>query len=131
MNLKAGWPVRVVAGVTVAYSTAIAISPRLLAGPCGLLSPDGSVPVAVAQLTRSIGVRDAALAAALGLAPAGYPLRLLAAARVISDGADAVWLSRLVDDRPGQAKIAGVAVGWALLELLTGLTGLRGASGEA
>ena len=132
MNLKAGWPVRVVAGATVAYSTAITISPRLLARPCGLLSPDGSVPVAVAQLIRSIGVRDAALAAALGLAPAGYPLGLLSAARVISDGADAVWLSRLAGDRAGQAKIAGVAVGWALLELLTGLTSLRGgASGEA
>jgi hypothetical protein len=123
MKLRDGWPVRVVAAATVAYSTAITISPRLLARPCGLTSPDGTVPLAVAQLTRSIGVRDAALAAALGLAPAGYPVALLTAARVISDSADALWLSRLAADRGTKAKIAGVAVGWALLELLAGLHG--------
>jgi hypothetical protein len=123
MKLRDGWPVRVVAAATVAYSTAITISPRLLARPCGLTSADGTVPLAVAQLTRSIGVRDAALAAALGLAPAGYPVVLLTAARVVSDSADALWLSRLAAGRGAKAKIAGVAVGWALLELLAGLHG--------
>jgi hypothetical protein len=122
-NLRANWPVRVVALATVAYSTAITIAPRLLARPCGLVSADGSVPPAVAELTRSIGVRDAALAGALALAPAGFPVRMLTAARVISDSADAVWLSRLVDDRGAKAKIAGVALGWALLEAVTGLAG--------
>jgi hypothetical protein len=123
MDLRASWPVRAVAVATVAYSTAITIAPRLLAGPCGLTSADGSVPPAVAELTRSIGVRDAALAAALALAPAGYPVQLLTAARVVADSADAVWLSRLVDDRTAKAKIAGVALGWALLEALVGLRG--------
>jgi hypothetical protein len=123
MDLRANWPVRVVAAATVVYSTAMTISPRILAKPCGLTSADGSVPPAVAALTRSIGVRDAALAAALALAPAGYPMQLLTAARVISDGTDAVWLSRLVDDRTAQAKIAGLALGWALLEAVAGLRG--------
>ena len=119
-----GWPVRAVAVLTAAYSVAITIRPEILAGPCRLTNDDGTVPADVAQLTRSIGTRDAAMAAALAVAPPGYPMRVLAAARVLSDGADAAWFARMVPD--GQrAKVAGVAAGWAALELVAALAGDR------
>jgi hypothetical protein len=119
-----GWPARAVAVLTTAYSVAITIRPEILAKPCRLTNPDGSVPAEVAELTRSIGTRDAAMAAALVVAPAGYPMNVLTAARVLSDGADAAWFARVVP--PGQrAKIAGVAAGWAALELLAAVAGAR------
>ena len=119
-----GWPARTVAVLTTAYSVAITIRPEILAKPCRLADPDGSVPPAVAELTRSIGTRDAAMAAALAVAPAGYPMNVLTAARVLSDGADAAWFARVVP--AGQrAKIAGVAAGWAALELLVAVAGRR------
>jgi hypothetical protein len=111
-----GWPVRLVAVLTTGYSVAITVSPRVLAKPCNLLNASGGVPRDVAELTRSIGVRDAAMAVALAAAPVGYPMSTLTAARVVSDGADAIWFARLAP--PGQrGKIAGVAAGWAALEL--------------
>lgn len=115
-----GWPVRAVALLTTAYSVSIVVAPKVLAKPCGLLDTHGQVPVPVAELTRSTGVRDAAMALALALAPAGYPMTVLTAARVVSDGADAVWFSRLAP-RSQRGRIAGVAAGWAVLELLTAL----------
>ena len=119
-----GWPSRAVAVATTAYSVAITIRPEILAKPCRLTNPDGSVPPAVAELTRSIGTRDAAMAAALAVAPAGYPMNVLTAARVLSDGADAAWFARVVPS--GQrAKVAGVAAGWAALELLAAIAGHR------
>ena len=117
-----GWPVRAVAIATTAYSVAITIRPEILARPCRLTNDDGTVPAAVAELTRSIGTRDAALAAALAVAPPGYPMNVLTAARVLADGADAAWFGRVVP--PGQrAKVAGVAAGWAALELVAGVAG--------
>ena len=121
---REGWPARAVAVATVAYSMAITVRPEVLAKPCRLTNPDGSVPPEVAGLTRSIGTRDAAMAAALAIAPPGYPMTVLTAARVLSDGADAAWFARMVP--PAQrAKIAGVAAGWAALELLAALAGGR------
>jgi hypothetical protein len=119
-----GWPARTVAIVTTAYSVAITVRPEILAKPCRLTNADGSVPPEVAELTRSIGTRDAAMAAALVVAPAGYPMNVLTAARVLSDGADAAWFARVVP--AGQrAKVAGVAAGWAALELLAAVAGRR------
>jgi len=119
-----GWPARAVAVATTAYSLAITIRPEILAKPCRLTNPDGSVPPEVAELTRSIGTRDAAMAAALVVSPAGYPMNVLTAARVLSDGADAAWFARVVP-AGHRAKIAGVAAGWAALELLAAVAGAR------
>lgn len=113
---RAGLPVRVVAGLTALYSVAITVAPRLLARPCGLVDRRGRVPADVAALVRSIGTRDATMALALGLAPAGQATTVLTAARVVSDAADAVWLGRVVP-RGQRAKVAGVALGWAALEV--------------
>src|ERR1700760_69991 len=122
-----GWPVRAVAVLTAAYSVAITIRPQT--GPCRLTNDDGTVPADVAQLTRSIGTRDAAMAAALAVAPPGYPMRVLTAARVLSDGADAAWFARVVP--AGQrAKVAGVGAGGAALDLVAAVAGDRPASGK-
>lgn len=121
---RATWPVRIVAGLTTAYSTALVVRPRLLARPARLTAPDGSVAPSTAALIRSIGVRDAALAAALAFAPAGRPLAMLTGARVVSDAADAVWFGRVVP--PSQrAKISGGALGWAALETAAALFARR------
>jgi len=111
-----GWPVRVVAALTAGYGVAITLRPQLLARPCRMTARDGTVPAEISELTRSIGTRDAALAIALAVAPAGYPMSVLTAARVLSDGADAAWFGRVVP-REQRAKIVGAAAGWAVLEL--------------
>ena len=128
MELRTAWPVRAVALATIGYSTAITIAPRLLAGPCRITAPDGSVPPTLAGLIRSIGMRDAALAAALAVSPAGRPMRTLTAARALSDAADSLWFGRMVP--PGQrAKVAGAAAGWAGLELVAQWVADRSARG--
>ncbi|SHF80151.1 hypothetical protein SAMN05443575_0933 [Jatrophihabitans endophyticus] len=115
-RLRDAWPVRAVAALTTAYGVAITVAPKLLAKPCGLTRVDGSVPTDVAQLTRSIGTRDAALALALAVSPTGSPMQLLTAARVVSDAADAAYFARVVPASQ-RTKVAGVAAGWAALEL--------------
>jgi len=64
---RTGWPVRAVALLTTVYSVAIVVAPKVLAKPCGLLDAAGAVPPPVAELTRSTGVRDAALALSLAV----------------------------------------------------------------
>ncbi len=119
-----GWPSRAVAVLTTAYSVAITIRPEILAKPCRRTTPAGRGPPAGAARTRPIGTRDASMAAALAGAPAGYPMNVLTAARVLSDGADAAWFARVVP--AGQrAKVAGVAAGWAALELLAAVASHR------
>jgi hypothetical protein len=109
-------PVRVVAALTVAYSVAITVSPRLLARPCQILDDQGEVPARVKALVRSIGTRDAALAAALVVCAPGRGSAVLSAARVVSDAADAVWFASLPIPAGAKAKVAGAAAGWAGLE---------------
>jgi hypothetical protein len=78
------------------------------------------VPDEIAALTRSIGTRDAALAAALAVVPTGAPMHILTAARVVCDASDAVWLGRVVPS--GQRwKVVGAALGWAGIEVVTGV----------
>lgn len=133
LNIGDGWgrpssrfgAVRVVATLTMTYSVAIAIAPRLLAGPCRLLDADGQVPPGIAALIRSVGVRDAALAAALLLAPPGPAVATLTAARVVSDAADAVWFGSLPLTGSQRAKISGAAAGWAAIETLAELADQR------
>ncbi|MGI9158096.1 MAG: hypothetical protein ACR2FG_15930 [Marmoricola sp.] len=120
MKIPRDLPICLVGVLTTLYSVGIAVAPRALAAPTGLLDGTGSVPLPVAQLTRSIGTRDAALAVAMVLAPSGYPLTLLTVARVVSDGADAIWFAKLVDDRAAMLKVCGAAAGWAVLEAAAG-----------
>lgn len=124
MRWNISWPARAVAALTVSYSAALVIEPAVLAKPCGLTDAGGRVPPATAQLIRSIGLRDAALAAAWGLVPAGYPMTVLTAARVLSDGADAVWFGKIAPRRQ-RAKIVAAAAGWAALEAAVGALARR------
>jgi hypothetical protein len=118
---RATWPPRAIALATAAYSVAVIVKPKVLAGPVGLTEADGSVPKPTASLIRSIGTRDVVLATALAVAPAGYPLRLLSAARVVADASDALWLGPLMRNRAALVKVAGTALGWAGVEALVGL----------
>lgn len=61
--------VRTVGAATFAYSVALIIRPAVLAKPCGLTDVVGTVPNATALLIRAVGARDAAIGAAMFLAP--------------------------------------------------------------
>ncbi|MGI8578110.1 MAG: hypothetical protein ACR2KG_09380 [Nocardioidaceae bacterium] len=111
-------PVRVVAALTVAYSVAITVAPKVLAGPCQMLDAQGEVPPQIETLVRSTGVRDAALAAVLLVSHPGPASRTLIGARVVSDAADALWFGLLPIPADAKAKVAGAAAGWATIEAL-------------
>lgn len=115
-ELRRAWAVRAVALATAVYGAAITVSPKVLARPCGLMSAE-TVPPQIAALIRSIGVRDIASAAALALASPGTSMAGLTAARVVSDVADAVWLSSVAPPRQ-RAKVRTVTSGWAVLQLV-------------
>ncbi len=124
MNLKEAWAPRAVAVGTITYSLAMTVMPKLLAKPMGLTTAAGTVSGETASLIRSIGTRDVALAAALLAAPAGYPMRVLTIARMVSDAADALWLGQATKKKSTRRKISGVALGWAALEAAVGLSSL-------
>lgn len=111
-------PVRVVAALTMAYSVAITVAPKLLASPCQMLDARGQVPPDVKALVRSTGVRDAVLAAALFVSYPGPASAALSAARVVSDASDAVWFGLLPMPTGARIKVGGVAAGWATVEAL-------------
>ncbi|BAH53608.1 hypothetical protein ROP_53610 [Rhodococcus opacus B4] len=100
---------------TAAYSTAIIISPRLLAKPCKLTRADDGVPAEVATVIRAVGVRDAASGLLLALAPRGAALRGAVGVRVLSDLGDAAVFGFALPDRATKIKVAGVAAAWGML----------------
>jgi hypothetical protein len=108
---------RLLGAATAAYSIAIMIKPVLLARPCGLaVGPAGAVVSRpVGMMIQAIGARDAAIGAAMVLAPRGSALRAAVAARVASDAADVVVFGTQLPERDKRAKIAGFAAFWALL----------------
>ena len=106
---------RVLGAATAAYSVAIIAAPRILAAPCGLTTPTGGVTTPTKVLIRAIGARDAAIGTAMMLAPAGPALRLVTAARVARDAADAVVFGVGLPDRKARVKVVAFAAGWAAL----------------
>jgi hypothetical protein len=118
--------VRGVAAATIAYSVGIAVSPKLLAKPCGLTDADGLVPADAAGLIRAIGTRDAVLSTLLFLTPAGGAMHALTGARAICDATDSIWFYGFVPQRQ-RPKLLAVALGWAALELAVnaGFNGTR------
>ncbi|MFC9358455.1 hypothetical protein ACFTZB_18040 [Rhodococcus sp. NPDC057014] len=106
---------RVLGVLTAAYSTAIIVSPRLLAKPCKLTRTDGGVPSAVATMIRAVGIRDAASGLLLALAPQGAALRGALAVRVAADLGDAVVFGLALPDTATKAKVAGFAAAWGAL----------------
>jgi hypothetical protein len=114
--LRGAWPVRGVAAATILYSVGIAVSPKLLAKPCGLTDSDDLVPADAAGLIRAIGTRDAVLSTLLFLSPAGGYMHALTGARALCDATDSIWFYGFVPKRQ-RPKLLAVALGWAALEL--------------
>jgi hypothetical protein len=106
---------RVLGALTAAYSGTIIAAPRVLAKPCGLTTPTGGVTAEVRTLVGGIGARDAAIGLAMVFAPAGRPLQVALAARVVSDAADAVVFGTSLPDRSARRKVAAFAAAWATL----------------
>lgn len=124
MDWTRGRPARIVAGLTIVFSVGTVIAPTLIARPSRLTDSDGQVPPHIAALIRSVGLRDAALAATVGALPAGRPMSIATAAKVVSDATDAVWLGRIVPTGQRSKIIVG-ALGWAALEAIVGLLAHR------
>ncbi|WP_116949655.1 hypothetical protein [Jiangella endophytica] len=119
------WPARVMGGLTAAYGVAVAVSPAVLAKPCELVEPDGSLAPSTRILCRAIGLRDAASGAAMLTAPAGPALTWATAVRVAADAADAAGLGVTLPSARARRNAALVAGGWRLLTAAAGLLAAR------
>ncbi|MFI8450157.1 hypothetical protein [Streptomyces erythrochromogenes] len=95
---------------TLGYGIAVACRPGVLARPCGLPDQGSS-----ALLIRALGVRDAALGAAMMLAPAGAALRTAVLCRVAADAGDALLFGTFLARGAERAKAASVALAWGTL----------------
>jgi hypothetical protein len=121
------WPVRVMGGLTAAYGIAVAVSPAVLAKPCELVRPDGTLTPSTRILCRAIGLRDAASGAAMLTAPAGAALTWATAVRVAADAADAVGLGVSLPTARARRNAALVAGGWGVLTATAGVLAARSA----
>ena len=106
-------PLRVLGGVTAAYSALIIAAPDLLAKPSELTDHSGRTTSATRLLIRAVGVRDAALGVAMMAAPPGVALTAVTACRVAADAGDAVAFGILLPSTGAKVKIAGFAALWA------------------
>jgi hypothetical protein len=104
----------VVGAATAAFSAALVVAPRVLVGPTGM--PDTAQTRA---LVRALGARDVAIGLAMLTAPGGRVRDLAAAARVLSDCADAAVLPSAVPDRA--AALGASAAAWGALALAAAL----------
>ncbi|WP_223114599.1 hypothetical protein [Lolliginicoccus suaedae] len=102
---------------TIAYSAAVLAKPRVLAAPSGLVDGASEVPRSVGLPVRALAARDAAVGAAMVLAPAGPALRLATGARAASDLADAAIFGAGLESRGRALKIGGFAAAWGILGL--------------
>jgi hypothetical protein len=102
----------VVGAATAAFSAALVVVPGVLAVPIGL--PDTA---STRALLRAVGARDAVIGLAMLAAPTGRLRDLAAAARVLSDCADAAVLPTAVPDRGRAALLRASAAGWGALAL--------------
>jgi hypothetical protein len=88
------------------------VAPRVLIGPTGM--PDTAQTRA---LVRALGAREAVSGLAMLAAPGGRVRDLAAAARVLSDCADAAVLPSAVPDRGRAALLRASAAAWGALAL--------------
>ncbi|MET9637196.1 hypothetical protein ABZY83_12360 [Streptomyces virginiae] len=101
---------KIMGAATLGYGIAVARRPAVLARPCGL-SDQGSS----ALLIRALGVRDAALGAAMVLAPSGLALRTAVLCRIAADAGDALLFGTFLARGTERAKAASVALAWGAL----------------
>lgn len=119
------WPARIVGALTASYGLAVAIAPRVLAGPCDLTESDGSISASTKSLCRAIGVRDIASGAAMMTAAQGAPLKAATAIRVSADIGDAVGLGLSLPSAEARKKAAVVAGSWAVVTAVAGALARR------
>jgi hypothetical protein len=99
----------VVGAATATFSAALVVAPWVLIGPTGM--PE------TRALVRALGARDAVSGLAMLAAPGGRVRDLAAAARVLSDCADAAVLPSAVPDRGRAALLRASAAAWGALAL--------------
>lgn len=110
---------RIMGAATLAYSVAVVVKPKVLAGPCQLVNEFGEVPPQVATAVRAVSTRDALLSALMLFVPAGPALRAVTTARGLCDISDAAVFGLPVQDRAARNKIMIVGAGWGALVLLS------------
>lgn len=110
-------PARVLGGITMLYSAAILIAPKILAKPCGMTTSTGEVPSWVPLLIRAIGVRDTVSGLAMLLTRPGRGLQTACLARAAADAGDAVLFGTVLTTPAARLKIGGFAAIWALANL--------------
>lgn len=117
--------VRILEGLTAAYSVAIMARPQWLARPCRLTDSDGHTTPATATLVRAIGARDTVIGTAMLLAGNLHALRAVGISRAAADLSDAVVFGGAVTGSQ-RAKVAGLAAGWGALCASATLSAARG-----
>lgn len=109
----AGRPARVLGVLTVAYSVAALVAPKILAKPSGLTGPLGGVSTPVSLLIRALAARDIALGARMVFAAPGAELKNATLARAAADASDTVLFGIMLPTTSAKLKVAGFAAGWA------------------
>lgn len=109
---------RLMGAATLVYSVAVVVKPKVLAGPCELVDERGDVPRTTATAVRAVSTRDAIISGLMLVAPAGPALRAVTTTRALCDLSDAAVFGATATPA-GRKKIAGVAVGWGSLVLLS------------
>jgi hypothetical protein len=101
--------------LTAVYSSAVVLSPRILAKPCKLTRADGSVAPEVATVIRAVGARDVASGLLLATAPYGPARRGAVALRAAADFGDATVFGLTLPGAATKLKVAGFAAAWGVL----------------
>jgi hypothetical protein len=96
---------RIMGAATLAYSVAVVVKPKVLAGPCQLVDAHGEVPAHVATAVRAVSTRDAIISALMLVLPAGPALRGVTTARGLCDISDAVMFGLPAKDPAARKKI--------------------------
>jgi hypothetical protein len=104
--------ITLVGALTTAYSAALVVAPDILTKPAGLSGGEPDVRL----LTRAIGVRDAALGAAM-MAGSPQAARLAGITRAACDAGDAALFGARLSGQQ-RLKVSGVAGAWAVLSSL-------------
>ena len=102
---------KILGGLTAAYSVAVLVSPKVLAGPTELAS-GGRVTRGVGALSRAVAARDLASGLAMVLAPTPQAQRTAIAVRVLSDLGDTVVFGPSLPSASARRKAAAVGVLW-------------------
>jgi hypothetical protein len=110
---------RIMGAATLAYSVAVVVKPKVLAGPCQLVDEHGEVPPHVATAVRAVSTRDAIISALMLVLPAGPALRGVTTARGLCDISDAAMFGLPAKDPAARKKIVAVGTGWGALVLLS------------